>query len=508
MNKAALWPSSVLRPKIEDHTQLIDRVLDRIDELRPNTKGVTINSLDRERESTIWLVEALFQATSAFPPVALALPRSPNDYGSTRSKTVKLSYRAVTRVLDALIALEWVRCEPGFQTTDSGQVSRYWADGELLAYCKNRGQAWREMIPPSPDSLILISDKPNGMQRRPVEDNEGPEVSTWRKNLQRINELLLSKCVMLDATDELIIEISTFSLEKQLGSRRPQTNRSKATKYVVPLQFHNVTLRRIFARGRLDFGGRFYGGWWMHVPSRFRRNIIIDDESTVECDFSGIALRCLYAQEGLDIGTQDPYDIGLPDYKGRTDPRRRIVKEYVNAALNDVDNRYVVGSKQLRTLGLTGRELHTLVQQRHRQVFHHFHTGIGLNLQYVDSRIAEAVMLRFADMNEAVLPIHDSFIVRKRMHSHLTQIMEEEFKRITGQPSTLTTDNELPERTIGGPLGWRQVSESPSNKVVETWLDRHDRCQIGLRYLGSWSRSRATIPTLPDWASLASRSST
>jgi hypothetical protein len=48
-----------------------------------------------------------------------------------------------------------------------------------------------------------------------------------------------------------------------------------------------------------------------------------------------------------------------------------------------------------------------------------------------DSQIAEAVMLRMInEVGTVVLPIHDSFIVRKGYDSDLNRIMEDEFHRL------------------------------------------------------------------------------
>jgi hypothetical protein len=481
MTDAAIWPTTLLQPVDDDHCQFVDRVLNEIDRSRRNTQGLTPRILDSERATTVWLLEALFQAATSLPPVSLALPRSQMHYGTSPDKLVKRSYRVATRVLDALSQLGWLGRKLGFQTADGGQVSRFWAEGEFLAYCNSRGHVWRELAAPPPEALILISDKPNKKQRTAVNDSAGVEIAVWRRNLERINELLLSKCISLDATDELIAEVGTTAINKQI------TSTSKVKRYVVPLQFGNVTLRRIFARGRLDYGGRFYGGWWMNIPSRYRRNITIDDRVTVECDYSGMALRCLYAKEGLDIGNADPYDIGLPNYGGRADPRRAIVKDYVNAALNDVDNKYRLNSDKLKCLGVTSSQLRKLVNHRHHQVAGYFHSGIGLHLQFIDSQIAEAVMLRFADQNEAVLPIHDSFIVQARWESQLAAVMEEEFTRITGQPSVITTESSPgDDRRLSNPPRNIAKTGSMADLIVET-LSRHFRdCSIAQGYSASW----------------------
>ena len=494
MKSAVIWHSSVLHTTSGYHAQLADRVFAQIDRQRKSTKGLNPEALEQERASVMWLLEALIQATTSFPSAALALPRRRDKYGNSQDKSVHLPYNALSRALIALESLGWLSCETGYQTAKTGTVSRFWAEGELLAYCRTKGQVWQKLTPPSRESLILISDKPNNEPRRSVEDCEGPEVALWKENLYRINELLLTKCVMLKASDEIIGEIATVATGPQKGCA---TSQSFQKKYVVPLHFGNVTLRRIFARNRLDYGGRFYGGWWIHIPSRYRKHIYIDNCPTVECDFSGIALRCLYAQEGLDIGPKDAYDIDLPNYKGRGDPRRSIVKEYINAALNDVDNKYILDPQKLAILGVTRKQLRALVDARHHQIAQFFHTGIGLYLQFVDSQIAEAVMLRFVEMNEAVLPIHDSFIVRKEMQGKLQQVMQEEFERITGQQCPITHDLGLefpdyPDVPSLAPLG--SNIRSWIKALRDAFLANADKFSISNRYLFSWANQTPHPP--------------
>ena len=94
---------------------------------------------------------------------------------------------------------------------------------------------------------------------------------------------------------------------------------------------------------------------------------MIKDHLTVGCDYSGIALVCLYAREHPPMEEGDPYDIGL-GYVGPNDPRRGLVKQYLNAIINDAKGKYRIDSAKLRTLGLTSKELRRRINLKHRQV--------------------------------------------------------------------------------------------------------------------------------------------
>ena len=83
-------------------------------------------------------------------------------------------------------------------------------------------------------------------------------------------------------------------------------------------------------------GGRFYGGWWQSLPSKFRPHITIDGQKTSEVDFSTMSLRILYAKENIQIpDNRDLYDIGLRGSESYLSESRELIKIYINAILND-----------------------------------------------------------------------------------------------------------------------------------------------------------------------------
>ena len=47
----------------------------------------------------------------------------------------------------------------------------------------------------------------------------------------------------------------------------------------------------------------------------------------------------------------------------------------------------------------------------HKPIAHEFFKGVGNNLQFEDSCVAESVMLYFAEMDTPALAVHDSFIL-------------------------------------------------------------------------------------------------
>lgn len=68
------------------------------------------------------------------------------------------------------------------------------------------------------------------------------------------------------------------------------------------------------------------------------------------------------------------------------------------------------------------------IKQRHTPVEHYFNSGIGRELQNLDSRIAENVMLLLRKQGIVSLPIHDSFIVPANDQGVLLEAMDAAFQ--------------------------------------------------------------------------------
>ena len=91
---------------------------------------------------------------------------------------------------------------------------------------------------------------------------------------------------------------------------------------------------------------------------------------------------------------RDLYDIGLKGWIGEDDPRRIPI----NAVLNDETGNYRLSRDKQNILGISHRELHQRVFENHKPISHLFSSGIGLHTQFLDSQIAERVMLEMMYM--------------------------------------------------------------------------------------------------------------
>lgn len=415
------WPSSIQAADDDMHVEFVAKlaVVLQSNGVRPTAKDVVA----RERACR-WLIDGLYQSYFSLPQAPLLMPRSKVAYGPESRYRIPFSYRLVDQVLKAAKEAGFVAVINGFYVAGGGgELTRLWPAGRLLEHFITRGLRWRYTPPPDKHGGIFLNPGRGSNQRRLVQRNEASIVPTMQDNLFRINDFLSEQCISIDLPNAAFA--ASFGRDKvtnEDGEMMPFENLSGQGKHAINMQ--NVFLNRIFAQGSLSKGGRFYGGWWQLIPSKARRRILINEDITIECDFSGLSCSMLYAMEGL-APPNDAYDIGL-NYV-TDDPRRKIVKRYMNAVLNDSSRRYRLEPNELKRLGLSHVELHARLSDLHKPIAKHFNSGIGVDLQFHDSEIAEQVMLRLMEQGEVCLPIHDSFIVRVKAADKLQRAMTAAF---------------------------------------------------------------------------------
>jgi hypothetical protein len=199
-----------------------------------------------------------------------------------------------------------------------------------------------------------------------------------------------------------------------------------------PIDLTATNLHRVFNNGSWDDGGRFYGGWWQHVPSELRQRITIDGKRTVEVDYSGMHVQMLYAKIGGNL-QGDAYAI-----PGLTAPRA-LVKTTFNALLNATGRIAVPDEYDEKATGMTWAAFQARILEHHAPLAEYMRTGYGLRLQRHDADIANVVMLNFLKKGYACLPVHDSFLVHHALADELRQVMSEAFKASTGSTVELKT---------------------------------------------------------------------
>lgn len=416
-----------------------------IEEQRTSSRGVSPEHREALQRTANWLINCFFYAWGSLPEESLAIPLNANAYRPTGLLKARYSYtNTVERVLRVLIQLGWVeRSEKGFlnRETGEGRTTTFHVTGRLREAFAEYRYRWVRIV--QCDELPIILRVGDKKERKNVPVENTPEVRAMADSIRKINECLLNSSICLCVSD---VELGKLSERIATSIEAGHKNDWE------PVNYRRVILRRIFGRGSLQKGGRFYGGWWQNIPSEYRRYIHINGKRTVECDYSGMIISLLYGKIGHPLPSGDPYDVGLPNNLAKS--KRDLVKKFIVANLNKDNSEFKLKPNQYDALGVTHEQLLRLVIAKHPHVCNYFGSDIGMDLQYEESRIAEQIMLQMIDgYKVAVLPVHDSYLVRIGYQDALLREMQDAFRSVAGFDARLTV--EYPEFKDGTDDIWK-----------------------------------------------------
>lgn len=362
--------------------------------------------------------------------VLLAVSRDANTYLNTnRYAPHDMGYAPFIDAFNGLVRQKYINIKhQGYydHREHTGLCTRITASKHLLNLYKdiklghNISFINRKIMKDEKDEIIILKgESPNRkgiIGKLEYKDNKFTEKA--RKNLKRINRLIEKHNIKLNCD-----KATKAELIKALGRKSIHDN--EQVRYI---DESATKLYRIFSEGRFDRGGRFYRGWWQQIPQHYRKYITIDNEPTVELDYSRYHISILYAQRGLTL-SNDPYTVHP---KVSTD----IAKYAINAMLNAKNIVREPEAFNAETCGLTWKQFIKIIEDKHKPIVdsHKWNTGYGLTLQFIDSNIAEEIMIYFVKHKILCLPIHDSFIIQKRYENKLKEIMKNTYKKHFNKP--------------------------------------------------------------------------
>ena len=314
----------------------------------------------------------------------------------------------------------------------SGFVSRIWAKPKLISMFE-RSALNQFMIYSHYDRemLVLRDEDKNDINYADTEETE-----SQRLVVQQYNDILERTFIDIGSANSPRLEI-----EKNKGSK------SQDKPHYVHILHKEKFTHRVFNNSSWEEGGRFYGGFWQRIGQDYREQILINNEETVELDFSSLHPVLAYVQAGVDYWKEHdigPYDIsvnGIEDAK----VSREVIKKLFLLALNakdqttlfkafrsEFDYSLLDGLEYSFTDDALGAILDS-IKARHTKIADQIATGAGTVLMNLDSRIVEFVVQRFLDNNSVVLSVHDSFIVIERHRDRLLAAMKDAWVFVTEQ---------------------------------------------------------------------------
>jgi hypothetical protein len=358
------------------------------------------------------LLKELWLGTEIHPEYEVGIHRRSNWYSEiSQYRDPNLTYPQAIAAYDGMVATGFIRVvRDGFYDRDTGKsdVTKVIATDKLLQVLDGLdGNPFKEVKPDLDKECILLRDRING-QRVLVRYDNDKNTNAMRERLRSINS-----CLARHWPDLRITNDDYVALQKRL---RLSNDRS-------PVDFSKRILTRIFSNGRFDQGGRFYRAWWHNVPSEYRKYITIDGKRTCEYDYSQLNPHMVYFLRDKKMGDEDAYD---RVFDGE---HRKIVKEAFNAMIQaSTPLTHKPDKLDLSNVEFDWPTLKQAILDAHKPITDMFFQGHGNHLQYIDSCIAENVMLNFINAEDApVLPVHDSFI----MHHAYGELgeLEEEMRR-------------------------------------------------------------------------------
>lgn len=292
---------------------------------------------------------------------------------------------------------------------DIGRLSRMRASKKLLKmFVRHHGEG----------GIILRRQPPielrDSKKREIWFDTENIEIKQMIKNVNKINKVLGQHEIGGGPNN-----LCSDEVQKDIAACKNQFTQ----KYV-----------RIFNNSDFGQGGRFYKHWSQMVHRESRKFITIDNNATVECDYSCLHITMLYAIEKLIPPSGDLYFL-----HEISTSFRKLIKKAVNICINAKNKKeakQAIQDERLKFEEQTGLKPPTptkiinAIENKHPEISKYFCSGYGVKLQNMDSNIAQQIMLDFAMDNIVCLSIHDSFIVENKYQDRLINLMKEEFYKV------------------------------------------------------------------------------
>jgi hypothetical protein len=373
----------------------------------------------------------LYRTYCLDPDMWVMYSRDRNDYNyGTRYNKLFIKYDNMIKTVDGLLKLGYIEQAKGFgdRKTKIAFDSRMKATDRLIAIMRDEGGVTFNMIGQyGPDELVVLRNADGD----PVDYTDTKDIKRMKAVLTKYNDLLSKTYIDIHFTAEDIRDL----IEKRQQKVDKATGKPKD--YRLSINLSNKRVRRIFNKSTFSQGGRFYGGWWQNIPSKLRRHIIINTDSTIEIDYSGLHIYMLYALKGINFADlkKEPYI-----YPKGQDPKnyRPILKLLLLAAVNSSSEdecikavRYEINMnrsdfpEELPDL----KQAYSMFKGYHADIADLFCSKSGLKLQHWDSDIAEDIIRVMTEHDIPVLAVHDSFICPKPEEHFLEEVMFKVYER-------------------------------------------------------------------------------
>ena len=416
--------------KSSDHPEantFVDKLLESYFPDINSTKGKKRNSF---RADLKVLLLDLYVSWQEDPEQTIGVGMSNSFFKkSSRYNALHISYKLI-EIVHKLRAAKLIGFKEGSEW--SRKVSRIWPNKKLIKLFE-QAKFGLEDIHPTPDRecIILRDSKKNDIE---YEDTE--YTHRIRADLRQYNELLADTFIDIPSLNTPII--------KKQGDGGD-----------IRITQNHKFVGRIFHNSSFEQGGRFYGGWWQNIPKEYRQKIYINDNPTIEDDFSAL-IMLLYAKQGLeyDWDGEDAYYIPI-SFINDYDEARLVGKLFLLTALNAKDKksgfaatRNAFTDNNIRYKGKFNQDFFedylTKVKVKHPPLEEYLCSNAGVGLMNIDSQITEKIVNSFTSKNIPILCMHDSFIIQVQYDNELRTQMLKTVEQVAG-----TNNYKIKRKNIG-----------------------------------------------------------
>jgi len=440
----------------------------------------------------------LYVAWREDPTLLIGVGKTNSAYSAgSRYNALHISARMI-QLVDAMVELGFLNQDLGKEIT--GRTTRIWPTARLIAEFEHLEFGDLYIGHYEGRECIVLNDKRSeddeDAKPIPYEDTDHPSIVPNREALTEYNRFLST----------LFIDVATLEVPKLVTTKR--NKKGQEVRRVVRTTQDNKFVRRIFYRGSWELGGRFHGGFWQQLPKSYREHIRINDQPTVEVDYSGLHPALAYALQGA-TPPADPYTLDLNALNLPPELQRTLVKRLVLDAINAKDRKSAF--KALRdyanSTGLTGafKELDVPVtltdtllddilfafEEANPAIQGYIGSDSGVELMAVDGRITDRLIRSFTERAKPILTVHDSYIVLYEDERLLKDEMIKAAEAETGSTSFRMTVESLSPAQVNAlrdPLDPKRLYDgytalanktTPADGYLKRW-DRYKR----------WSDSR------------------
>lgn len=378
----------------------------------------------------------LYVAWLEDPELCISIARGDKNFDAdSRYNKLHIS-KIIKRVSDALLEQGFIDEKIGTEIRD--RVTRIWPLEPLIDYFKTAAfseflidvHAEKECIVLTNKVINFDADEKEIKSTVEVEyeDKKVPfDIAGLREDLRAYNALLRQTQIDIGSEQSPLVTREYFNRKQ----KRWETRR-------ISLRHDNKFVRRIFYRKKWNLGGRYHGGWWQQIPSELRKDILINDQHTVEVDYSGFHVAIAYGLEGLQP-PDDPYSLDTLFEPLSPQQQREAVKLLVLTAINaenkksafaafrDEKNREQRHLPKNQKIKFTNELLSQLLDQfivENQPIAHYLCTDKGVELMAIDGRITTRIINHFTHKKEIpVLTVHDSYVIQSEYEQQLMDQM-------------------------------------------------------------------------------------